>query len=77
MTQDNDSPKFGILDHAFRDMMLEVEHQMRTSRNNFFGNVKLELTYNNGTLSFVRVSSERTMKSDPDKQSGRPRLTQG
>jgi hypothetical protein len=58
-------------------MMLEIEHQMRASRNNFFGNVKLELTYNNGTLSFVRVSSERTMKSDQDKQSGRPKLTQG
>ena len=57
--------------------MLEIEHQMRASRNNFFGNVKLELTYNNGTLSFVRVSSERTMKSDQDKQSGRPKLTHG
>ena len=72
-----EQPKFGVLDHAFRDMMLEIEHQMRVSRNNFFGNVKLELTYNNGTLSFVRVSSERTMKSDQDKQSGRPKLTQG
>jgi hypothetical protein len=72
-----EQPKFGVLDHAFRDMMLEIEHQMRASRNNFFGNVKLELTYNNGTLSFVRVSSERTMKSDQDKQSGRPKLTQG
>lgn len=72
-----EKPKFGVLDHAFRDMMLEIEHQFRASRNNFFGNVKLELTYNAGNLSFVRVSSERTMKSDADKQSGKPKLTQG
>ena len=57
--------------------MLEIEHQMRVSRNNFFGSVKLELTYKGGSLFLVEVSSARTMKSVSDSQTGKPKLTQG
>lgn len=70
-------PKLSVLDHAVRDLMLEVEHQLRFSQNKFFGSVKLELTYNDGTLSLVKVSSERTMKTEKSKLDSRPRLTQG
>jgi hypothetical protein len=69
--------KLHDLDAAIKELLIEIEHQFRASRNNFFGNVKLELTYNWGNLSLVRVSSERTVKTEPEKQSDKAKSRQG
>ena len=57
----NDSGRFNLLDHGIKELMMEIEHQMRISQKKFFGCVKLELTYRDGSLFLVKVQADRTL----------------